>query len=260
MAPVSEDLKNICTPAFCLYGEGLDLEFFPMTCSCSCRWWTSVGRKWMTGITGLALVLFLVIHLVGNLTLFASPEVFNSYAHFLETAGHGMLLKVSEVGLLAFFAVHIAASVRVTLSKAKARPTGYQVEASKGGPSKKTSSSLWMIISGSALLLFVILHVAHFKYGNTETVVVHGEEMRNIYKLVVSEFKQFPQVLLYVLFMGGLAMHLRHGVWSALQSVGAIKPRLLPAVYCGGAIFGVLLATGFLLLPLIIFFFFPTPI
>lgn len=229
--------------------------------TCSCLWWSSVGRKWITGITGLALVLFLVIHLIGNLTLFAGAEVFNAYAHFLETAGHGMLIRVAEAGLLLFFGGHAVAGIRVALSKGRARPIGYAVDATKGGPSKKTASSMGMIISGSALLLFLILHVAHFKYGTTRMIpMADGHQMRDVYSLVVSEFQKFPQMILYVTFMLGLAMHLRHGVWSALQSVGAIKPRLLPAVYCGGALFGGLLATGFLLLPIIIFFFFPKPI
>jgi succinate dehydrogenase / fumarate reductase, cytochrome b subunit len=232
-----------------------------MSCSCTCRWWSSVGRKWITGITGLALVLFLVVHLIGNLTLFAGPEVFNAYAHFLETAGHGMLIVVAEVGLVAFFGFHAVAGIRVALSRGKARPVGYAVDASKGGPSKKSTSSMWMVVSGTALLVFLILHVAHFKFGQTEMIkLADGHEMRNVYKLVVSEFQKFPQMALYVTFMFGLGMHLRHGVWSALQSIGAIKPRLLPAVYCGGALFGVLLAAGFLLLPIIIFFFFPKPV
>jgi succinate dehydrogenase / fumarate reductase cytochrome b subunit len=225
--------------------------------SCSCTWWSSVGRKWITGITGLGLVLFLVLHLAGNLTLFAGPEVFNAYAHFLATAGHGALMIAGEAGLLLFFGFHIVAGVRVAISRGRARPTEYAVRASKGGPSRQTASSGWMILSGSALLLFLILHVAHFKFGPTRET---ADGMRDLYTLVVQEFQKFPQMFLYVLFMTGLALHLRHGVWSALQSVGAIKPRLQTAVYTAAGLLGVLLAVGFLLLPVIIFFFFPQPI
>lgn len=220
---------------------------------------SSVGRKLLTGVTGLALVAFLIVHLLGNFTLFGGPDMFNSYAHFLENVGHGVVIYAAEAGLILIFVLHIVTTLQVRASKAKARSQGYVVSGDAGGASRKTSSSMYMALTGSLLLAFVVLHVMHFKYGPKDMVMLHGEEVKDLYSLVVSEFKSFPMVVLYVTAMAMLGMHLRHGVWSALQSLALTKPSLSRPLYVGGAAFGVVLAVGFLLLPLIIFFFFEAP-
>lgn len=221
--------------------------------------WTSVGRKLITGITGLAMVAFLIVHLIGNFTLFGGPDTFNAYAHFLENLAHGWFVKLADAGLLAFVFLHMVAAIRVRASKSKARKSAYIVESHAGGASKKTASSMGMLISGCALFLFIILHIMHFKYGNTEKITVHGEEMRDLYSLVIHEFKQIPQVMLYVAFMLGLGMHLKHGIWSALQSLGATRPHLAQALYKVSGLLGIFMALGFLLLPVAIYFFFELP-
>ena len=76
--------------------------------TCNCKMWSSVGRKLLTGITGIVLVIFLIGHLVGNLTIFAGRDVFNSYAHFLATAMHGAFIYLAEAGLLFFFGTHLS--------------------------------------------------------------------------------------------------------------------------------------------------------
>ena len=220
---------------------------------------TSVGRKLITGVTGLAMVAFLIIHLIGNFTLFGGPEAFNSYAHFLESLGHGVVVIIADLGLLLFVLMHMVAGIQVRMSRGRARTSPYSVDGNAGGNSRKTASSMGMMISGVALLLFIILHIMHFKFGDTQTVVHHGTEMRDLYALVVSEFKQIPQVMLYVIFMFGLGMHLKHGVWSALQSLGATRPNLADALYKVSSLLGIFLAIGFLLLPVIIYFFFELP-
>lgn len=224
---------------------------------------SSVGKKLITGLTGLSLVLFIVIHLIGNLTLLAGAEVFNAYAYTLEHLLHGMLVVIAEVGLLAFFLPHLATGTVIAWKKHKARREGYVVAGSAGGPSQKSVSSLTMIWSGTLLLVFVVLHLIHFKYGPGQaqgyTTVVDGRTMRDLYRLVIEEFNKPLPTFTYVGFMLFLGLHLRHGVWSALQSLGAASPRLTPLLQTVGLVLALILAFGFLVLPLWIFFAVPPP-
>lgn len=219
---------------------------------------SSVTKKLLTGLTGLSLVLFLVVHLIGNLTLFAGPDVFNAYAQFLHHFMHGMFIRVAEFGLLSFFLIHIWSAVSVSMSKRKARPSRYAVEGNAGGKSKKSLHSLNMIISGSIILLFVLVHLNHFKFADHEAIgtmtLANGQEVQNVYRLVVGSFQgNFGYVLFYMLAMGVLCSHLMHGIWSAIQSLGLSRPSTIPYLHLGGMVVAIALAVGFFLLPLLIF-------
>lgn len=219
---------------------------------------SSVIKKVMTGVTGLGLVLFLVVHLIGNLTLFAGPEVFNAYAQFLHHFMHGMFIRVAEIGLFGFFAIHIGSAVSVHLSKRRARPSRYAVEADAGGKSRKSLHSLNMIVSGGIILLFVLVHLNHFKFADHEAIgtmrLANGIEVQNVYKLVVGSFQaNFGYVLFYMLAMGVLCSHLMHGIWSAFQSLGLTRPSTIPYLHMAGVAIAFALALGFFLLPVLIF-------
>lgn len=219
---------------------------------------SSVTKKVLTGVTGLGLVLFLVVHLIGNLTLFAGPEVFNAYAQFLHHFMHGMFIRFAEIGLFGFFAIHIASAVSVHMNKRKARPSRYAVEANAGGKSKKSLHSLNMIVSGGILLLFVVVHLNHFKFADPEAVgtmrLANGLEVHNVYRLVVGSFQaNFGYVLFYMLAMGVLCSHLMHGIWSAFQSLGMTRPSTIPYLHLAGVGIAIALAVGFFLLPVLIF-------
>lgn len=218
--------------------------------------WTSIGRKLVTGVTGLALVLFLIGHLIGNLTIFAGSDVFNAYAHWLMNLMHGGFIILAEIGLLIFFFGHIIYAVAVQRKKGAAREAEYYNVQDAGGNSRKTKASLNMIVSGVVLGAFVVLHLLHFKYGPYYTTMVHGEEVRDLYRLTIEFFQSPLNVLFYVACMSFLGMHLKHGTWSALQSLGAIRPSWMPCAYFTLSAFGILLAVGFLLLPVIIFLFY----
>lgn len=214
-------------------------------------WWSSVGKKLLNGLSGLMLIGFVCVHLAGNLTLLARDggKLFNSYAHHLESLGP--LLYAMEIGLIAVFLLHIGSAISVRLSQKEARPTPYAVAASKGGPSKQSLSSRSMLITGLLLAGFVVLHVKMFKYGPVyETTLKDGTVVRDLYKLVVEEFSKPVVTWIYVAIMLMLGLHLRHGFWSALQSLGALKPKCSCCVYAAGLVFAILLAGGFLLLPL----------
>lgn len=219
---------------------------------------SSVVKKLLTGITGLSLVLFLIAHLIGNLTLFAGPDVFNAYARFLHHFMHGMFIRIAEFGLLGFFALHIWSALSVQRSKKKARPSIYEVNEFAGGPSKKSFHSMYMAVSGIIILVFVIVHLINFKYADHEAVgtmtLENGIETVNVYKLVVSTFQgNFGLVLLYMLAMGVLCSHLMHGIWSAFQSLGLSRPATIPYLHLAGVALAIAIAVGFFLLPLLIF-------
>jgi succinate dehydrogenase / fumarate reductase cytochrome b subunit len=228
----------------------------------------SVGRKILTGVTGISLTLFLIVHLSANLTLFAidyqnyNPDnAFNRYAMFLHDLG--FLLYVAEFGLLAIFLIHAYLGIAIYMRKRKARPEAYQKYQTKGGPSKQGFSSRTMIITGTLLLLFTVNHVKTFKFGpgwNNEpgyvtTVVKDGAEvpMRDLAILVKEVFQSEVYVVAYMALMIMLGFHLRHGVWSALQSLGAGNKKLTPVIYTVAGVIGILIALGFFVLPLWIY-------
>lgn len=220
-----------------------------------------ITRKLITGVTGLGLMIFVLIHMIGNLTYFSpDPDAYNRYSDTL--IGLGPLLWVVELGLLAFFVFHAFVGVSIWLKKRSSRPIGYEVYRSVGSPSLQSTSSRSMIITGAILLLFLIIHLISFKYGagvsEGYVVNVDGVDVRDMKRLLEEKFASPLYTFAYVAVMLLLAVHLRHGVWSALQSLGAMSPRLTPVVYSAGLFIGLLIAIGFFVLPVYIYFFVET--
>ncbi|MCH8557717.1 MAG: succinate dehydrogenase cytochrome b subunit [Balneolia bacterium] len=218
---------------------------------------SQVGRKILTGLTGIFLTLFLVAHLSGNLSLLIPDggEAFNRYADFLHDLGP--LLWIAEIILVALFLIHAYIGISIYRNKKKARPVDYKYYKSQGGPSKQNFASKSMLISGSVILLFVILHVMHFKYHlfSPETYMTsyNGEEMVDLARHVEVAFLNPWIVAAYSFVMILIGVHLKHGVWSAFISLGAKNPKITPVLYVVGGVVAVLLAAGFLLLPLYIY-------
>lgn len=226
-------------------------------------WNSTIGKKVVMAITGIGLMLFLVVHLAGNLLLFVPDEgqAFNQYGAALKSMGP--FLYVIRGGLLAFFLFHIFAAIQVYTSKKRARSGRYAVETSKGGPSKMTVASKSMIVTGAVLLIFVPLHIYMFgmnKGAPPPMVMIDGNEIKDIYSMVATSFNQLGIVVFYVATMLFLGFHLRHGFWSALQSLGAMSPRWTPAIYTAGFVFALLLAGGFVVLPVYFYFFIDAPV
>ena len=214
--------------------------------------WSSVGKKVITGITGLALFSFVAVHLIGNFTLFLGPGAFNGYAHFLETALHGWLIYAFEISMILIFGFHIVSTFTVAWTdKRAARAVGYKYGKNAGGKSRKTFSSVSMIYTGILLILFVIYHIKIFKLVDHE--LLEPDQVKNLYKVVVIAFKN-------PIFTGGttvlmilLGFHLRHGIWSAFQSIGWANDRYLPLLTRIALVFSILLAIGFVALPIYLF-------
>ena len=123
---------------------------------------SSVGSKYLIAFTGLSLVGFLIVHLVGNLLVYVSPEAFN---HYSDKLIKNPLVIPAELGLVALFLLHAYKAVRMFLGAKQARPVGYAKKARAGHTSRKSWASTTMILSGTFLLLFVPFHLKTFKYG-----------------------------------------------------------------------------------------------
>ena len=219
-----------------------------------------IGRKLITGITGLALVFFVLMHMIGNLSMFSGDDAYNEYAHFL--ASLGPLLYTVEVGLLVFFLAHVVTGIKIWISKRQARPEQYAVYKSAGNPSMQSSSSRSMVITGVILLVFTIFHLISFKFGpggpgnadEAYVTTVGGVEMRDLALLVRGKFASPWYTFGYTAIMLLLVTHLRHGVWSALQSLGAMRPSLSPLIYTLGGLIGLGIGLGFIVMPLALYF------
>jgi succinate dehydrogenase / fumarate reductase cytochrome b subunit len=219
--------------------------------------WSSVGKKIITAISGLGLYFYIILHLAGNLTLFTrNPDIFNSYAHFL--TGLGWLVVAIEIGLLLFFLFHIIGGVIVYIGKLRARPESYIKYESAGPPSKRTVSSTTMVWTGLVIGIFTTWHVITFKYGpgigEGYVATIDGVVVRDLYRLVVEVFGNRWYVIWYVATMIFLGFHLRHAFWSSFQSLGANNRVLTPLFYGAGVVMAILLALGFLFLPVFIYF------
>lgn len=213
---------------------------------------SQVGRKILTGITGILLVLFIVAHLVGNLQLLLTdPAPFNRYGAKLHSLG--ILLYTVEIGLAIVILLHAHIGVTIALRKRKARRQGYAVYQSKGDPSRQTTASRTMIITGIVLLIFMVVHLVQFRFGPRVMAVVDGQEVHDLHLLVRQLFSNIWWVIAYSGVMVLLGFHLRHGIWSALQSLGAMKPRFSRSMFGIALLLGILLAVGFLILPIVIY-------
>src|SRR5262245_33138775 len=123
---------------------------------------SSVGSKLLIGLTGLALFLYLITHIVGNALVFLGADTFNAYAAALE---NNPLIPVIEIGLALIVVTHVFKTVKMFARNRAARPVAYASKKPAGGPSRKTFASSTMIVSGLWLLVFIVLHVQAFKYG-----------------------------------------------------------------------------------------------
>jgi len=215
---------------------------------------SSVGKKIFMGLTGLSLCGFIVIHLIGNLTLLIpDPDPFNKYSHFL-TEELGSVIYVAEAILAAVFLIHFIYALIVTFDNWKARPRGYKVTKNAGHTSKKSIASTTMIYTGVVVIVFLVWHLLHFKYGEIMiTTTADGKVVRDLYTLVYQFYGNIINVGLYVLVMIMLGFHLSHGFWSAFQSLGLNGKRFTPVIYGAGSLFAVLMAIGFIFLPVWIF-------
>lgn len=216
---------------------------------------SQVGRKILTGVTGVGLILFIIGHLAGNLSLFGEAEAFNAYTYQLESLG--VLLYIIEFVLVVGFLLHAYLGISIWWNRRKARPEGYEKYQTKGGPSHNSWASRSMIFTGIVLLVFLVIHIDTFKFGETEMVALEGMETaqaRDLKALVIEKFTNPLYAFGYTFVMILLGFHLKHGFWSAFTSLTMKHKKYSTIIYTIGVIFAVLVAVGFLFIPLYIYF------
>jgi len=171
-----------------------------------------VGKKVVMGVTGLIGVGFVIIHSLGNLLVFRGSAAINAYSHFLKGASE--LLWTLRVVLLVAVVLHVIAAIQLTRQSRAARPIGY----TKREAQVATISSRTMRWGGALLLVFVVVHILHFTTGNIRPAGVFSRE--DVYANVVTSFRIWWVALFYVVAMIALGLHLFHGAWSSVRSIG----------------------------------------
>lgn len=220
---------------------------------------SSLGRKLMMALTGLFLILFLVIHLIGNLQLLAGDggESFNRYSYFM--ANNGLIQLVSKLNFT-FIVLHVIYSIWLTRTNAAARPIAY------GGKPKRVQSS-WnsrnMGILGTLILLFLIVHLKsfwfEFKFGTGLPMIAAGTydglnfDILDAYTVVASAYSTLPYMLIYVVGMLVLAFHLYHGFQSAFQTLGLGFSSYKKLIEVIGVVYSIIVPLLFASIPVVMY-------
>ena len=211
---------------------------------------SSLGKKYLMALTGLFLCSFLVIHFLGNITLFTDPVQFNEYTRFMSS---NPIIRVMEIVLVAGFLTHIIDAIMLTRANKKAQPVKYAMD-------KKQSSwySRNMGLTGSVILAFLVLHLQSFWYGYKFGSPAYatdsaGFPIKDMYTMVIEAFGEFWYSGLYVIAVTLLGIHLNHGFQSAFQSVGLRHKKYTPTIKMLGTAFSILISLGFISFPIYFF-------
>jgi succinate dehydrogenase / fumarate reductase cytochrome b subunit len=213
---------------------------------------SSLARKYLMALTGLFLCSFLVIHLLGNLPLMTgNDEAFNLYARFMTTFP---VIKAVSYLLYASILLHTVDGLMLTRQNSAARPVKY---ANYNGAANASWASRNMALLGTFTLVFLIVHLKSFwfemHFGNVPTVLIEGEEVKDLYTLTVKSFAQWWYTAFYVFAMAMLGFHLWHGFSSAFQTLGINHPAYTPIIKVIGAFFALVIPGVFALIPIVIY-------
>lgn len=207
---------------------------------------SSVGTKLLIGLTGLGLFVYMLLHLVGNVLIFAGPDTFNEYSHTL--ISNPLILPV-EVALLVVFLLHVYKAARNYVTNTAARPVRYAKKTPAGHTSRKSLASSTMIASGLIIFVFIVIHIWQFRFGSWYET---GDEVA-IRDLARTEFEVFSSpgwVALYVVATLIVGLHLRHGIASGFQSIGLDHPVYTRRLTLWGVILAVLVGGGLSVIPI----------
>jgi len=214
---------------------------------------STLGRKVIMSLTGLFLILFLVVHLIGNLQLLKSDQgqAFNIYAQFMTS--NPFIIVISYVNY-AFILIHIIWSIQLTSRNRRARgPEGYAVNRNA---SHWTSRNMGIL--GTFILIFLVIHLRSFWYemhwGGIPTATYEGAEYKNLYRVVDTAYGDIWFVVLYVVSMALLAFHLFHGFGSAFQTLGLNHIKYNPVIKFAGVAFAIIVPALFALIPVYMYF------
>lgn len=216
---------------------------------------SSIGSKVLMAVTGAGLLGFVIAHMAGNMLVFAGPEALNEYAHGLQSLG--AVLWGARLGLLGCLLVHVIVAFKLWMANRNARPSKYQYEATLRAP----VTSRTMIVTGASLLAFIVYHLLHFTVGvvgsdhhaskfMVDVPGVVGEQMPDVYQMVVTGFSSPAVAITYIVAMLLLGGHLHHGIASLFQTLGLAAPKYRPLIQKGSMGLAAVLVLGNIAMPL----------
>jgi succinate dehydrogenase / fumarate reductase, cytochrome b subunit len=216
---------------------------------------TSIGKKLLMATSSVILFLYVVAHLAGNLKIFLGPDPFNHYAEWLRVAGSPLfpdegLLWIARVVLLGALLVHVGAYVQLWRQKRRARSVRYR----SFDPQVFSWMSRAMVWGGIAILLFVVFHVLHLTTGHIQPDPAAGFQRHDPYENVIAGFSLWWVSGIYVVGVLALGMHLYHGLWSALQTLGFNNPTYNFYRRPAAAVVAIVITVGYLTIPLGVLF------
>jgi succinate dehydrogenase cytochrome b subunit len=228
----------------------------PGIASTSRAWlFSSIGKKTVVAVTGILLVLFVIGHMLGNLTVFLGPDAINAYAVHLRDLGP--LLWLVRLTLLAAVIAHIWFTMLVWKENMAAHPQKYAVFA----PMKTTIFARTMRLTGLFVLVFIVFHLAHFTwflvnpgYADFHTDL-HGQQVHDVYRMVIVGFRNPLISLFYIFALALVAFHLSHGISSLFQTLGVTDKGLRPIYEGGSRILAWILFVGYIAVPASVLFF-----
>lgn len=212
---------------------------------------SSIGRKFVVGITGLVLIGFVVMHLLGNLQVFLGPSALNDYSEFLHSIPGP--LWVARIVLIASFVLHVVFAIQLKMESLRARPERYVVESTV----QATVSSRVMALTGSLVLLYVIGHLLHFTFGIILPEYFERSDSSgraDVYSMVVLGFKHPIVSWSYIVAMLLLWSHLSHGISSVFQTLGFRTPKNACSIEALGAALSTIIVLGYISIPLAVIF------
>ena len=211
---------------------------------------SSLGRKLLMSLTGLFLILFLVVHLIGNLQLLKGDEgqSFNEYTQFMT---HNPLIKFISYGNYFFILLHAVLGIYITVKNRKSKGV-------KGAVSNRAESVSWasknMALLGILIFAFLMLHMGDFwlkmKLNQTEWIDYGNGEIKNLYKVVYASYSNWLIVIAYLVGLLALSYHLWHGFASAFQTLGLHHKKYTPIIEFLGKAFAIIVPLMFAILPL----------
>jgi succinate dehydrogenase / fumarate reductase cytochrome b subunit len=206
-------------------------------------------------LTGAALVIFVIGHLVGNLQVFGPPDLINSYGEFLH--GKPALLWGARLGLLATVALHVWSAISLSAANKAARPVPY----AEWNPTVASYASRTMLMSGLIVAAFIVYHLLHFTvqapginftgtdFREFSEATKLGGDRHDVYRMMVTGFQQPLVSIFYVVSVGLLSLHLSHGVSAMFQSLGLKNKKSGPIVDRAAKVFAGLIFVGYASIP-----------
>ncbi len=209
---------------------------------------STIQKKQIVGITGLAMVGFVIAHLSGNFLIYSGPEKFNGYAKFLHDLGN--LLWVMRLGILASFVAHIGFTMNLVITNRKARVNRYYKY--QNHRSESSLSTQLMPLSGTIILIYIIFHLLDFSLAD-KVGIINGVDL-GLYGLVVNTLNDPVHAILYIIAMMSVGLHMYHAFQSVFQTFGIMSQSNMKHFVLASKVLGVAITVGFSSIPIYIMF------